>query len=40
LGRFFVLQPNLQWVMSPGMDSRVSDALILGLRAHVHLELP
>ena len=40
LGRFFVLQPNLQWVMSPGMDPAVSDALVLGLRAHVHLELP
>jgi porin len=40
LGRFFVLQPNLQWVMSPGMDPAVSDALVLGLRAHVHLQLP
>jgi porin len=40
LGRFFVLQLNLQWVMSPGMDPAVSDALVLGLRAHIHLELP
>lgn len=39
LGRFFVVQPDLQWVMNPGMDPGVPNALVFGLRGHVHLEL-
>jgi porin len=40
VGRFFVVQPDLQWVMNPGMDPGVADALVFGLRGHLLLELP
>ena len=40
LGRFFVVQPDLQWVMNPGMAPGVADAIVFGLRGHIHLELP
>jgi len=40
LGELFVLEPNLQWVMNPGMDPGVANALVFGLRGHVLLEFP
>jgi porin len=40
LGRYFVLQPDLQWIVNPGMDPALDDALIFGLRAYVLLEYP
>jgi carbohydrate-selective porin OprB len=39
-GRYYVVQPDLQWVKNPGMDPGVSDALVFGLRGHVLLEFP
>jgi porin len=40
LGRFFVVQPDLQWIRNPGMDPDLGDALVVGLRGHFLLELP
>jgi carbohydrate-selective porin OprB len=40
LGGAFVLQPAVQWVKNPGTIPDLDDALVFGLRAHVHLELP
>ncbi len=34
------LQPDLQWVIDPGMDPAVGNALVLGLRAGVLVDLP
>jgi porin len=39
-GELFVLEPNVQWVMNPGMDPGVANALVFGLRGHVLLEFP
>jgi porin len=40
ISRFFVLQPDVQWVVNPGMNPELADALVFGLRAHLSLELP
>jgi len=40
VGRFFLVQPDLQWVMNPGMDPDVTNALVFGLRGHFLLEFP
>ncbi len=40
LGEFFQLEPNLQWIVNPGMDPAVDDALVLGLRGRASLSLP
>ena len=40
LGRFFVVQPDLQWVVNPGMDPGVANALVFGLRGYLHVEFP
>ena len=40
VGRFFVVQPDLQWVMNPGMDPDVTNAIVFGLRGHLLLEFP
>jgi porin len=40
VGRFFVIQPDLQWVMNPGMNPDLADALVFGLRSHLLLEFP
>ncbi len=37
---FFFVQPDLQWVMNPGMDLNVANALVFGLRGHFLLEFP
>ncbi len=37
LGRFFVVQPDLQWIVNPGMDPGVANALVFGL-SHPRLE--
>jgi porin len=40
VGRFFVVQPDLQWVMNPGMDPDVINAIVFALRGHLLLEFP
>ncbi len=40
LGEFFQLEPNLQWIVNPGMDPAVENALVLGLRGRASLNLP
>ncbi len=40
VGRLFVVQPDLQWVLNPGMDPEVTNALVFGLRGHLFLEFP
>lgn len=40
LGEFFQLEPNLQWIVNPGMDPGVDNALVLGLRLRASLSLP
>jgi len=40
LGSVLLLQPNLQWIQNPGMNPEVNDALVLGLRLHVHVQYP
>jgi hypothetical protein len=40
LGRFFVVQPDFQWIKDPGMDPGADDALVFGLRGHFLLEFP
>ncbi len=40
LGERVTLQPDLQWIMNPGTDPDIADALVLGIRAHVLLEHP
>lgn len=37
LGEYFALQPDLQYVLSPGGDASVDDALVVGLRAKASL---
>jgi porin len=39
VGRSFVVQPDLQWVMNPGMDPEVANAVVFGLRGHFFLEI-
>ncbi len=38
--RFLTVQPDLQWIMSPGMDPALADALAFGLRANVLVDFP
>jgi porin len=38
LGGAIVIQPDVQWVKNPGTLPAIEDALVFGLRAHVHLE--
>ena len=40
LGRHFLLQPDLQWVLNPGMDPDAGHALVFGVRGYVHVEIP
>lgn len=40
VGRSLVIQPDVQWVMNPGMVPGVANALVFGLRGHILLELP
>lgn len=40
VGGFLVVEPDLQWVINPGMDPNVADALVFGLRGHLLLEFP
>ena len=40
VGRFFVVQPDLQWVINPGTDPDVTDALVFGIRGQFLLEFP
>lgn len=36
----FQLQPNLQWVINPGMDPEAANAVVVGFRGSAALELP
>jgi porin len=40
IGRFLAVQPNLQWVVNPGINPDLVDALVLGLRSQLRRELP
>lgn len=40
LDETFQLQPSLQWVLNPGMEPGVENALVFGLRGMATLELP
>jgi porin len=40
LGAFFSLQPDVQYVINPGMDRQLDNALVLGIRGMATLELP
>lgn len=39
LGKHFALQPDLQYIVSPGGDEEVDDALVVGLRGKLSLAL-
>ncbi len=39
VGSSFVVQPDLQWIRNPGMDPSLGNALVLGLRAHILLDI-
>ncbi len=40
LGEFVQLEPNVQWIVNPGMDPAVENALVLGLRLRASLSVP
>jgi len=40
LGDYFFLQPDLQWIRNPGMNPTLSQALVLGIRGQLLLEMP
>ncbi len=40
LGEFVQLEPDVQWIVNPGMDPALENALVLGLRLRASLTLP